>query len=46
MRTTTRICSGLTLGKDSLIVKRSGLARVTAVARGNYDVVNREQTFS
>jgi len=25
----------------SLIVKRSGLARVTAVARGNYDVVNR-----
>ncbi|KAE9390643.1 6-phosphogluconate dehydrogenase C-terminal domain-like protein [Gymnopus androsaceus JB14] len=31
----------LTLGKDSLIVKRSGLARVTAVARSNYDVVNR-----
>ncbi|KAF8895909.1 ketopantoate reductase PanE/ApbA-domain-containing protein [Gymnopilus junonius] len=26
----------------SLILKRSGLARVTAVARGNYEVVNRE----
>ena len=25
---------------DSLIVKRSGLARVTAVARSNYDLVN------
>lgn len=29
--------------KDSLIAKRSGLARVTAVARSNYDAVNREQ---
>jgi hypothetical protein len=27
---------------DSLIIKRSGLARVTAVARGNYDIVNGE----
>ena len=25
---------------DSLIVKRSGLARVTSVARSNYDLVN------
>jgi 2-dehydropantoate 2-reductase len=27
---------------DSLILKRSNLARVTIVARSNYDLVNRE----
>jgi hypothetical protein len=27
---------------DSFIIKRSGLARVTAVARSNFDIVNGE----
>jgi hypothetical protein len=38
-------CWNVALSTDALILQRSGLARVTVVARSNYDAVNSESAF-